>query len=476
MYSRIDDRIYKTILQRIENGTYVKGNNCKLNTRYLEGRHISEFRMQDRTPELCASLMDYGDCKFYDVPIKSRTREFFITQFTDKDVFNYIKENIHLFDRQFFKDVIESNRYSTHFNDKNIFEIMPLEYIDEEMCALAAVKSTDWSCDGWVRSILKRKPQVLTEELWQFIIRFYGEKRGEKNYFLSVAPEEVKTEEFYKQMCRCNFNVGARLYSKGKVMEDVPQEFITQEFLFSLLFEDEEYIAMYSEEALEKEVYHSHCDEGHEPFWKFVVRFYGHVAKYLPLNDERCEYFLSLYPKDSNQYKYGFKRVYKEYKKQKENKQAYEETQQRIKNNAEDAAFRMLFGAMLYSNEGKDPSQAIEDETIRQRQNNINQLPINYYGEIPFEYRKEYDSEEYLEMIYKSLGIKIIEEYDYLFYSVQLPSNLTITCSDGYNYKLIDENGNVLLTYYYQSKFYDRSAYVGNVYFDPKDIIKLTKK
>ena len=37
-------------------------------------------------------------------------------------------------------------------------------------------------------------------------------------------------------------------------------------------------------------------------------------------------------------------------------------------------------------------------------------LPIKYQGIIPDALRKDYDSEEYLAMMYDSLGIKIIEE------------------------------------------------------------------
>ena len=99
MYSRINDRIYRKILEKIDNGTFKKGTNCKLNTYYFENKTISDFRIKDRTPEVCASLMDYDNCRLIDVPKTSITRRFLITTFTDKDVIEYIKSNIDSYDK-----------------------------------------------------------------------------------------------------------------------------------------------------------------------------------------------------------------------------------------------------------------------------------------------------------------------------------------------------------------------------------------
>ena len=44
--------------------------------------------------------------------------------------------------------------------DKNIFSIMPLEYIDEEMCLLAVLSDT-WKGGNWFREVYKRKSEVL---------------------------------------------------------------------------------------------------------------------------------------------------------------------------------------------------------------------------------------------------------------------------------------------------------------------------
>jgi len=127
-----------------------------------------------------------------------------------------------------------------------------------------------------------------------------------------------------------------------------------------------------------------------------------------------------------------------------------------------DIATRVLMNAFLYSNEGVDPSKAIDDETSRSRKVNSSLLPIKYKGLIPLELIKTYDSEEYLELLYKELGIEIIEEYDRLFYKVNLPEGWSIENSGYMNY-VKDPAGNVVIEYFYDSKFYDREAYVKNV-------------
>ena len=72
----------------------------------------------------------YNKLSLYDVPKSLRTEEFFANTFYY--TYDYIKNNIEKFDRNFFKDLIMTDGGSLIF-DKNCFEIMPIEYIDEEM-------------------------------------------------------------------------------------------------------------------------------------------------------------------------------------------------------------------------------------------------------------------------------------------------------------------------------------------------------
>lgn len=228
----INDEIYKRINKKVEDGTFKKGKNCSLATYSLERNNIKDYPVSERTPSICVSLMTWGECSFYDVPEASRTREFFISKFTNKEVFNYITNNIEKFDRDFFKDLLESNEYATSF-DRNCFAIMPLEYIDEEMCSLAILGSVEWHQSDWFYSVYERKPNALTSDLWKLGARLYAMRsRNGENKFLSITPEEYKDEEYYKEMCSSNFNSGVELDDdKGNIMDSVKEEILTPKFL-----------------------------------------------------------------------------------------------------------------------------------------------------------------------------------------------------------------------------------------------------
>ena len=194
-----------------------------------------------------------------------------------------------------------------------------------------------------------------------------------------------------------------------------------------------------------------------------MIRENGELIRDIALNDERVEFFLSNYSKDSSEYIFSFKDKYKKYKKQRDNKEEYERKQREMQEESVDTAMRVLFGAMLYSMEGEDPSKAIEDESRLDSVKRKVVLPIKYRGPIPFEFIKEYDSEEYLEKIYREMGIEIVDECDDLFFNVVLPEGWKIENTDRYWNHVKDANGNVVIEYFYDSKFYDRDAYVKDV-------------
>ena len=459
----INDEVYKRISKKVEDGIFKKGKNCKLSTYYFERKTIMDFPISERTPEICVSLMNYGKCDFHDVPETSRTRDFFISAFTNHGVFNYIKDNIEKFDRDFFKDLLESNEYATHF-DRNCFAIMPLEYIDEEMCSLAILKALDWSDTAWFYSTYERKPEALTSDIWKLGARLYARKQDYENEFLSITPEEYKDEEYYKEMCSCNYNCGMELTdNKGKIMDSVPQELLTPKFLLELLSENLANVARFNETALETEISYTRLGkEVQEKIWQFVVKKDGYNIRYIELNDERIEYFLNHYDKDSHEYNYGFKDKYKKYKKKKENSKAYAEQTERAENYYRNAATLTFLGAYVNALNGEEPTKAIDDVANATRNMGQTFLPIKYRYGVPLEFCKKYDPEEYLEMMYKLHGIEIIEEYDDLFYRVNIPEGWTVTNEGYWNY-VKDAEENNIISYFYDSKFYDRDAFVSSI-------------
>ena len=462
MYN-IKDKYFERIVKKIEDGIFERGNDCRITHYYIEG-DISRIPYAERTPEVCASLMDYGRCKLYEVPKSSRTREFYLATFTNEEVYNYIKNHIEEFDRQFFKDLLVTNEYATHF-DRNCFEVMPLEYIDEEMCSLGIVESTGWANYSWFDSVFKRRPDAISEDVWKLAARLYTGCQSFTSGTLSHIPESYKDVDLYKQMCRCHYNYGIELRGdKQDVMDYIPKEVLTPKFLLGLLRENPNNFARFNEHALETEIRHTVDGESvKEKIWQFMIRENGELIRDIDLNDERVEFFLSNYSKDSSEYIFSFKDKYKKYKKQRDNKEDYERKQRELREESVDTAMRVLFGAMLYSMEGEDPSKAIEDESRFDSIKRKVVLPIKYRGPIPFEFIKEYDSEEYLEKLYKEMGIEIIDEHDNLFYNVVLPDGWKIENTDRYWNHVKDQNGNTVIEYFYDSKFYDRDAYVKDV-------------
>lgn len=175
--------------------------------------------------------IENGEIKFEDIPEEYLTRKFFLhtTSSVHEDIVEYIKEHQKKFDKQFFKDHIETNYYNLEFK-LNDFEYMPLDYIDEELVACAMFKSIDMrysersDCDDWFYSVYRRKPEVLT--------------------FLNITPKEYQTTEFYLALCLNN----------AIVTEDIPENILTNDFLIGFLNDSPKNIRCFSELALEREV------------------------------------------------------------------------------------------------------------------------------------------------------------------------------------------------------------------------------
>ena len=389
--------------------------------------------------------------KFKDIPEKYRTREFFLHALSGvyKDIVEYVKTHHEKFDKQFFKDHIETNYYGLEFA-LNDFEYMPLEFIDEEMVACAMFRSINTcyadrrgDCEDWFYSVYRRKPEVLTQELYILGARCFAVKRNGKNNFLDITPEEYRTPEFYFALC---------LNNNTPVMEDIPESVLTTNFLISLLNDNAGNIQCFSESALEKEA--EMTGRGTVKFWQAAVINDGYQIRNIPLNDERVEFFLSIYDKDSSEYEYGFKDHYNRYICE---KNSIPEPESRVS----ELSGRMTLAEAL-SGINFDSAIDLGTDIMNAATDRQSMLPIHYANGVPKEYSKKYDKEEYLLEIYKKIGIQVSQKADYLYYNVILPENISIV-RDGYGYCIKDSNGETLLHYYDRGPFYDRTVTVDKI-------------
>lgn len=406
------------------------------------------------TPGHYVSAHQYGEIEFCNIPEKYRTREFFLHALSSsyKDIVAYVRTHLDKFDRQFFKDHIATNYYGLQF-ELNDFEYMPLEYIDEEMVACAMFRSINMrycerrgDCEAWFYSVYRRKPGVLTQELYTLGARCFAAKRNGKNEFLDITPEKYRTTEYYYALC---------LENHTPVMEDIPESVLTTRFLVDLLKDNPENIQCFSEAALEKEVPMAMNGKNTLKFWQAAIILDGYQIRSIPLNDERVEFFLSRYDKDSSEYELSFKNHYKKYLREKNG------TPEPDQSSAKLAGLSTLLGAML----GMTPNSAVEfgNSVMNTVTNRQAMLPIHCRGRVPNEYCKQYDKEEYLLEIYKKIGIQVLQEADYYFYNVVLPENISIV-QEGYcGYSVKNSNGETLIHYYDRGSFYDRSVEVDEI-------------
>ena len=452
-----NDEVYNRMLAKFnDEGPFTFGKDYQTTIYcYKEGETIP---MDYRALGKYIDAIHYNKLSLYDVPKSLRTEEFFANTFFY--TYDYIKNNIEKFDRNFFKNLIMTDSGSLIF-DKNCFEIMPIEYIDEEMVSLAILSGTDWSSYRWLLTVNKRKPQVLSEDVWKLAARLYGGRTFSD--ILTITPKEYQDKEWYQELFKCRYNCGSRCDGRDTylsnddrtvLMDYVPKEVLTPEFLIELLKDNPKNIAKFSEYALETEINIGIDKDGNpikKKIWQFEIENDGYLIDSIDLNEERVAYFKSLYDKDSTEY-YCFKYHYRDWKRS-----------QQPKNQNSNTNLGLFFmEAMIYAMEGDDPSKAIDNEVNRNRDSmkqSRDLLPIFYNGSVPNEYKKEYDSEEYLRMMYEKCGIKVLEEYDYLLYRVELPEGFTIEY-DGYVGVVKDNNGTKIISFIRNDKFYDRTAEV----------------
>lgn len=394
--------------------------------------------------------MDYCRIPFAEVPKKYLTREFFLHTLSGckEEIVEYVKAHMgEMFDREFFKDLIATEKYALYFKN-NCFSYMPLEYIDEEMVYCAMMKAIgsryiDRRGDNseWFYSVVKRKPEVLNETLYTLAARYFARNED----FLDVTPREYKTRDYYFALC---------VKSNKDVMSYFPEEIVTTEFLIDLINDDPKNVISFSDAALEKTARFVGQNKDVK-FWQAVMLLDGYAAQYIPLNEERIKFFFDHYDKSSGEYRFGFKTPYRAYIKKKKVETSVPTVSKDIER-AVVTAYVGMFG-------GDDIDIVIDNASsvARASTNRKAALPITYRGVIPEEYEKKYDHEEYVAEIYKKLGITILSERDSHYYNVILPDNLSIQ-GDGGTYFLMDGT-NKLLSYLDVGPFYDRSVYIQEI-------------
>lgn len=136
--------------------------------------------------------------------------------------------------------------------------------------------------------------------------------------------------------------------------------------------------------------------------------------------------------------------------------------------------------AWFLAKEGKDPSEAIERQEARGQQEIINKqrLPkkVNSHAlsndiffagvsnDMDYDTRNEITERNIINFTktqYERMGIKIIDEYDDLFYNVVLPDGWKVEATDHTMWnELIDNKGRKRASFFYKAAFYDRDAFI----------------
>ena len=367
-----------------------------------------------------------------------------------KEYVEYVKDRPAEFDKQFFKDCIASNYYALEF-EQNVFEWMKEDFIDEELVMCAMIRAVNMryvdrrgECDDWFYSVYHRKPELLTYDMYVLGARCFASKLRDGNRFLAITPEEYRTQEYYAALCTMN---------NSPVMEDIPTEVLTDAFLIRLINASPENVSCFTQEALERKAPMAGRQELVK-YWQAVILLDGYLIREIPLNDERVEFFLSVYDKDSGEYDIGFKSRYKEYLREKNGTKAPNDRSTRL------AAMATLAGAL--SGMSTDGAVDLGNNVAQATTNRTTGLPIQYYGRVPKEFAKKYDKEEYLLEIYKKLGIQVLGERDYFYYSVVLPEEATVA-NEGYGSYRLEINGEPVISYIDRGPFYDRSVHVTDI-------------
>ena len=325
------------------------------------------------------------------------------------------------------------------------------DLIDEELVMCAMFRAVDelhgdgrGGSEDWFYSVHKRKPELLTRDMYILGARCFAGNYSKGNQFLTITPAKYLTPEYYAALCVMN---------KTPVMEDIPPEILDDGFLISLVNANINNVACFTEEALEREVPIEGRAEKMK-IWQIVIMLRGSTIENIPLNDERAEFFMSLYGKDSFEYECHFKRRYKDYLREKNKTKAPSDKTIQL------AATTALFAAM--AGMGNDVMVDMGTAVVHSATDRKAELPIRSYQRVPAKYAKKYDTEEYLLAIYEKLGIQVLGEKDYYYYSVTLPKGVTVA-NEGYGEYHLKVGDETVIKYIDRGPFYDRSVHVTQI-------------
>lgn len=119
-----------------------------------------------------------------------------------------------------------------------------------------------------------------------------------------------------------------------------------------------------------------------------------------------------------------------------------------------------LFDAFLYAQEGESPSKAIENQEKRGQQMVVEYRRLPKATNYCSGYHK-HDDFEFTKAQYEKMGIKVIDEYDDMFWNVQLPDGWKIEATSHPLWNdLIDDKGRKRASFFYKAAFYDRDAFI----------------
>lgn len=115
----------------------------------------------------------------------------------------------------------------------------------------------------------------------------------------------------------------------------------------------------------------------------------------------------------------------------------------------------VLFDGLMYMMEGKDPSLAIENQEKRGQQEVVRNQRLPKYV-----HNRHLEKED-AKRQYEKMGIVVLNEYDDLFYNVQLPNGWKIKATDHSMWnELRDDKNRLRAKFFYKAAFYDRDAFV----------------
>lgn len=120
-----------------------------------------------------------------------------------------------------------------------------------------------------------------------------------------------------------------------------------------------------------------------------------------------------------------------------------------------------FFDALLYAQEGESPSKAIENQEKRGQQMVVEYRLLPKATNRCSNIRPKCDDFEFTKAQYEKMGIKIIDEYDDLFWNVQLPDGWEIKATSHPKWNdLFDDKGRKRASFFYKAAFYDRDAFI----------------